>query len=258
MCFDVNAEPPIEANNGTGAHGDDLTLTSADGTRFAAFAAHPGHANGAGIVILPDVRGLFRFYKQLALRFAETGAEAIAIDYFGRTAGLTPREDDFDYMPHVRQTKRETVTQDVTAALAYLRGLPNAPHSLFTVGFCFGGSNSFYQAASQQGLAGVIGFYGRPVGSMTGGPAPIELVEQYSCPVLALFGGADQGIPVEQTQQFDRAMTQAGVEHQVIVYPGAPHSFFDRHQEKYASESADSWQRMLAFIDEYTVPTSLS
>jgi carboxymethylenebutenolidase len=258
MCFDINAEPPIEANTGTGAHGDDLTLTSADGTRFAAFAAHPGHANGAGIVILPDVRGLFRFYKQLALRFAETGAEAIAIDYFGRTAGLTPREDDFDYMPHVRQTKLETVTQDVSAALAYLRGLPNAPRSLFTVGFCFGGSNSFYQAASNQGLAGVIGFYGRPVGSMTGGPSPIDLTGQYSCPVLGLFGGADQGIPVEQVQQFDQAMTRAGVEHQVIVYPGAPHSFFDRHQEKFAKESEDAWQRILSFIDEYTVPTSLS
>ena len=53
------------------------------------------------MLVLPDVRGLFRYYEELALRFAEAGIEALAIDYFGRTAGLGARTAEFDYMPHV-------------------------------------------------------------------------------------------------------------------------------------------------------------
>lgn len=252
MCFDINAEPPIEANDETGSRGEDLVLTSADGTKFAAFAGHAGRPNGAGIVILPDVRGLFRFYRQLALRFAEAGVEAVAIDYFGRTAGLTERDANFDFMPHVAQTRIENITADAAAALAYMKRQANAPHSLFTVGFCFGGSNSFLQAALQPGLSGVIGFYGNPVGpTRNGAPAPADLAAQFKCPVLGLFGGGDQFITPGKIAAFDKALTKAGVSHELITYPGAPHSFFDRYQEQYASESADAWQRILGFTDRY-------
>ncbi len=77
-----------------------------DGTRFAAFAATPDEAKGIGVVVLPDVRGLYRFYEELALRFAERGYTAVAIDYFGRTAGVAKRDDDFPFMEHVAQTTR--------------------------------------------------------------------------------------------------------------------------------------------------------
>ena len=254
MCFDVNAEPPIRSISDNPARGEDLVLTSSDGTPFAAYAAHTNTPTGAGIVILPDVRGLFHFYKELAHRFAEVGVEAVAIDYFGRSAGLTPREDDFEFMPHVMQTKAETVDADVAAAVNYLRNLSDAPKSLFTVGFCFGGGNSFRQAANNLGLAGVIGFYGQVVGpSRFGGPTAIDLIPQFSCPILGLFGGADQGISVEGVNQFDAALAQAGIEHEIVIYPGAPHSFFDRKQTEFAKESADSWQRIQAFIAAHTV-----
>ena len=253
MCFDVNAEPPIEAASDTGSRGEDIVLTSADGTRFAAYAGHAGRSNGAGIVILPDVRGLFRFYKQLALRFAEAGVEAVAIDYFGRTAGLTARGDDFEYMPHVTQTRIENVNADTAAAIAYLETQSQSPYALFTVGFCFGGSNSFLQAAYQRGLSGVIGFYGNPVGpTRNGAPAPADLVPQFTCPVLGLFGGGDTYITPDKIAVFEAALRKDGISHELITYPDAPHSFFDRHQEQYAKESADAWQRILGFTNQYT------
>ena len=126
MCFDHDAEPPIELISDNPARGEDLVLTSSDGAQFAAYVAHTSTPTGAGIVILPDVRGLFHFYKELANRFAEVGVEALSIDYFGRTAGLTARSEDFDFWPHVRQTKLETVAADITAALNYLRSEQNA------------------------------------------------------------------------------------------------------------------------------------
>src|SRR5215218_10377316 len=119
MCFPYDAiVPELPAGFQViagGAAGEQLTLTSADGTAFSAYLAH---ADGdTGVVVLPDVRGLFPFYQQLAERFAAAGHPAIAIDYFGRTAGLGPRDESFEYLPHVQQTRPETVALDVEAAL---------------------------------------------------------------------------------------------------------------------------------------------
>ncbi len=255
MCFDLDSQPPIQPLHGSDAHGELLTLTSADGTRFAAYRAHADSTRrtGAGIVILPDVRGLYQFYKDLAMRFAEAGVEAIAIDYFGRTAGLTARDDAFEFWPHVQQTKAAQIRDDVAAALAQLRSEPNPPVAYFTVGFCFGGGNSFQQAANNLGLAGVIGFYGPPAREgRDGSPSPLARAGQMKGAVLGLFGGADESISAADIQRFDAALTQAGVEHEFITYPGAPHSFFDRKYEQFASESADSWARTLAFIAAHT------
>lgn len=252
MCFEFDAQPPDLPIMGSAASSEQLVLTAADGIQFAAYASRPAAPGGAGIVVLPDVRGLFRFYEELAERFAAAGVEAIAIDYFGRTAGLTARDESFEYMPHVAQTQPDQIAQDVSAAVAHLRQRTPAPRAIFTVGFCFGGHQSFLQATRQHGLSGVIGFYGSPTTGRQGGPAPIDILDQFECPVLGLFGGADQGIPEADAHKFDAALAQAGIDHEIHVYPGAPHSFFDRRYDDYQRESADAWQRMLAFIAKHT------
>src|SRR2546430_1967927 len=104
MCFDSDSSPPIPVISGAAISHDDLVLEAPDGNRFAAFAASPDEPATTGVVILPDVRGLYRFYEELALRFAERGYAAAAFDYFGRTAGVAKRGDDFEYMQHVQQT----------------------------------------------------------------------------------------------------------------------------------------------------------
>ena len=139
MCFDSDSSPPIPPISGAAVTHRDLVLETSDGNRFAAFVAVPEETGRAGVVILPDVRGLYRFYEELALRFAERGHRAVAIDYFGRTAGSEKRGDDFEYMPHVRQTTPDGVQRDVASAIAFLRVAEEAPDAVFTVGFCFGG-----------------------------------------------------------------------------------------------------------------------
>src|SRR5262245_57274034 len=264
MCFAYDAHPPdlplhyrhhddVSGLSGGGAtSGQNLVLTSQDGTQFAAYRVRPEAPNGAGIVILPDVRGLFQFYKELAERFAAAGVEAIAIDYFGRTAGLTARDESFDYMSHVMQTRAETVAQDVAAAVAHLRQVPQSPRAMFTVGFCFGGTQSLLQAANHHGLSGAIGFYGPPVTSRRGGPTPIQRIGDFECAVLGLYGGDDPGIPLDEVKQFDEALAQAAIDHEIVVYPGAPHSFFDRHYAEFQEQSANAWRCMLDFIGKHT------
>jgi carboxymethylenebutenolidase len=247
MCFDPDSSPPIPPISGAAVSHDDLVLEAADGNRFAAFLATPDGAPRAGIVILPDVRGLYRFYEELALRFAERGYSAIAFDYFGRTAGAEKRGDDFEYMPHVQQTTPDGVQSDVGACVAHLRA--SGCESIFTVGFCYGGRNSWLAAASGHGLAGAIGFYGRPGPGNDGTPGPAQRAGEMSCPILALQGGDDPGIPPEESQAFDAALSAAGVEHDVVIYDGAPHSFFDRKYEDFAADSEDAWNRVLAFLE---------
>jgi carboxymethylenebutenolidase len=245
MCFDSDSEPPIPRIAGAAVSHDDLTLTSADGSELAAFLATPDDDARAGVVILPDVRGLYHFYEELALRFAERGYAAIAIDYFGRTAGATKRDEDFEYMPHVDETTDDDVQADTRAAVETLRGL--GVGSVFTVGFCFGGRASWVAAASHHGLAGAVGFYGGATRER-GGASPVARVAEIECPILALQAGADPNITAEDNAAFDEALTGAGIEHEIVEYEGAPHSFFDRKQEEFQADSDDAWRRTLEFI----------
>src|SRR5665213_1246915 len=113
MCHELDSSPPIPALAGAAVSHEDVVLDAQDGNRLAAFYATPEEASSVGVVILPDVRGLYRFYEELALRFAERGYAAVAIDYFGRTAGVGKRDDEFPYMEHVAQTAPEAVQPDV-------------------------------------------------------------------------------------------------------------------------------------------------
>jgi carboxymethylenebutenolidase len=251
VCFELDSLPPIPVISGAAISHDELVLEAADGNRFAAFAATPdeptGDPTGWGVVILPDVRGLYRFYEEVALRFAERGIAAVAFDYFGRTAGVAKRGQDFEYMEHVQQTTPEGIRADVAAVVVHLR--PSCS-SIFTVGFCFGGRNSWLAAADGHGLTGAIGFYGNP-GERNGLPGPTQRADEIACRILALQAGDDKNITAEVNAEFDRALTAAGVEHEIVTYDGAPHSFFDRSYEEHAEASADAWERVLRFIAEH-------
>lgn len=249
MCFDLDSSPPIPVISGAAVSHRDLELEAADGNRFAAFYAEAEEPSGACVVVLPDVRGLYRFYEELALRFAERGINAVAIDYFGRSAGASKRGEDFEYMPHVDQTTQEGIQADVRASVEYLR--EQGCRSIFTGGFCFGGRNSWLAAASDHGLAGAIGFYGRPGEGRDGKPGPAARASELEAPILGLMGGADEAITADDVEAFEQALTEAGVEHELVTYPGAPHSFFDRKHEEFADASEDAWARVLAFIEQH-------
>src|SRR5579862_8765393 len=126
MCFEFDARPPAPPADllrwpmAGGAGAELLELESADGTHFSAALAESPEGRG-GIVILPDVRGLYPFYTELAERFAQAGYHAIVLDYFGRTAGLGPRGENFEYAPHVQQLQVAQVQDDITAAAETLR-----------------------------------------------------------------------------------------------------------------------------------------
>jgi carboxymethylenebutenolidase len=230
-----------------GAGGEEALLRSADGTKFRTYLARASGGD-AGVVIAPDVRGLHSFYEELAERFASAGVHAIAFDYFGRTAETERRGDDFDYMPHVRQTTPTTVSADIAASRGELERQTGVRRT-YVLGFCFGGRIAFLSSAEQPGLAGVVGFYGR-LNKREGEtwPVPAEEAARMSAPVLGLFGGADPGIPAADIAAFENELSAAKVPHHIHTYPGAPHSFFDRTFEQHREACDDAWRRILAFV----------
>jgi carboxymethylenebutenolidase len=234
-----------------GAAAELLELRSADGTHFSAAFAQSADGRSPGVVILPDVRGLYPFYIELAERFAQAGHHAIALDYFGRTAGTGARGEQFEAGPHVQQLKVPQVQKDIAAAIEAL-GERTGAGAVATVGFCLGGFESFLAATSAElGLAAVVGFYGILDGSRFDVPGPLERARDVRCPLLGLFGEADHAIPLEQVSHFESLLSAAGIEHEVHVYPDAPHSFFDRRRAEYAEACADAWRRTLAFLETY-------
>jgi carboxymethylenebutenolidase len=247
VCHSDESRPPAPPVSTGVARREDIRLTSADGTEFVAHAARPAEPTGRGVVILPDLRGLHGFYRELAGLFADAGFDAVAIDYFGRTADTDDRDEStFDWRPHLAKTTPEQIEQDVAAAIGYLRGLDPAPRAIFTVGFCFGGSASWRQSGHDHGLAGAIGFYGgRPMQRV--GP----WVPTMTAPLLMLLAGVDS-TPPDEFAEFADLVRDRGLEVEAHTYPGAPHSFFDRAFGEHRAACADAWQRMLDFTRRHS------
>ncbi len=241
MCHSDASRPPAPAGAVPAAADGPLELRSCDGTRVLAHTAEPASPSGVGVLVLPDVRGLHEYYRQLAVRFAETGAQAVALDWFGRTAQDDDRAEGFDWQPHVQQTTPETIALDVAAGLDRLR--EQGATTLFTVGFCFGGSSSWRQSADTPGLAGVIGFYGRP-------SLVQDAVDRMRAPVLMLIAGDDAATPVEDSLALADAVRQQ-VEVRAEVFDGAPHSFFDRSFAEHAGDCTRAWRVIGEFIAEH-------
>jgi len=245
MCHDHDSRPPAPPRSGDVAERGTLTLTAADGNRLSAAYAAPAAPATAGVVLLPDIRGLHPYYVALAERFAEAGVPAVAVDYFGRTAGIAEtgtREEDFDWGAHIPQTTPAGVDADTTAGIEYLRSRTTPDLPVITVGFCFGGSHAWRQSAGDLDLAGSAGFYGRP--SMVG-----EAATGARRPVVMIIAGADTATPVAEQLQLAATMRAAGADVDDVVYDGAPHSFFDRAFGEWAEACQDAWTHVLALTD---------
>ena len=258
MCFPPGSRPPEipsdlrpisgGAGGSGGATGQDVVLTSTDGATFRAFLA--AGQGDIGVVIAPDVRGLHPFYHELTERFASAGVHAMALDYFGRTAGTSRRPDDFAFQEHVTaaRARPELIQADVAASVSELKGRTGASR-IFVLGFCMGGRVAFNASAEQTDLAGVVGFYGPPrKRDDKDTDAPMEKLDRMRAPILGLFGGGDAGIPADAIEAFDEALTTKGLAHHLVTYPNAPHSFFDRSFAQWENACADAWRRVLGFL----------
>jgi carboxymethylenebutenolidase len=246
MCYEDGELPPFPPIRGGADAFGDLTLVAADGVESSAFFAHPSVPSTRAVVILPDFRGLSEFYRDLAVRFAEAGVHAITIDYYTREIGRDDRpvDDREFYSAMLQKTAKRAVDLDVAAAVAWLRGLPGAEiGSIFTVGFCCGGSFSWQQASVADHLNGYVSFYGVPA------HLEEERIPAMRGPILMLIAGKDF-TPVDDVEQLAAQVRVKGETVETHTYPEAPHGFFSRSGE-FDAECTDAWDRVLDFFDRY-------
>jgi carboxymethylenebutenolidase len=241
MCLDTDVHAADDAD-------PVIELTSADGSCFGAYLARAAEPSGVRLVLLPDIGGLRSPFRDLARRFARTGADVLVIDYYGRTLGTAARGEEYDR--DIRQSfDRELMLADLASAMAFLRGLGAGP--IYAAGFCIGGSNALYAGSTGLGLAGVIGIcpYVGPMG--VSAPLPDDFGSRIRVPVLGLFGGADTEVPSSVHDNLARDLAAANVPHDIVVYPGQPHGFIEWDhfgREGHAEAANDAWKRIAAFL----------
>lgn len=241
MCLDDDIRVPAGAD-------PVFTLTSADGTRFGAYLAEAEHPTGARVVLLPDIGGMRAPYRDLARRFARTGADVLVIDYYGRTLGPAARGEEYD--PETSEAfDRELVLTDVAAAVSHLRTLGDGP--VFAAGFCIGGANALHAGTADLDLAGVIAIcpYVGPMGASAA--LPEDFATAIRVPVLGLFGGADTEVPLSVSENLARDLAATGIAHEIRVFAGQPHGFIEWDhfgREGHAEAATEAWAAIRAFI----------
>jgi carboxymethylenebutenolidase len=250
VCFPDGSRPPSFPGKPVDVGCARTVLRPVSSSPFAVVSCVPIRASSrAALVVLPDGRGLGPYYSEFARRIGQTGREALAVDLYGRTAGVGPRRPGFVSAEHSARLTWAGVQQDLSAAVEHLRR-DDRTRPVFAVGFCLGGRVSLLAASrTELRLSGAVAFYPQTHGPARSDlPAPDELVSEFGCPVLSLFGGSDELIPAADVQRWRTALAGTDQASRVIVYPGAPHSFFDRSTSRFASESADAARRLLEFV----------
>ncbi len=245
MCVPVDSELPDLGLTWPLPSGAPVALTTTDGIPFRSFVAQAVEPSGTGFVVLPDIRGLFSFYERLTEALAFVGFDAVAIDYFGRTSGIEPRDPEDDPWPALDVYTAEQASADVGVAITQVRESLGVG-KVVVLGFCFGGLISIREGYADHAVDGVVAAYGGPA-EWGNFPSAFERIEDFRVPVLGLFAEADHANPVEGIRDFDAAMNEAGKPHDITIYAGAPHSFFDRHHAEWADASRDAWDRIVAF-----------
>jgi carboxymethylenebutenolidase len=233
--------------------GSQITIETSDGPMPAFEASPDGEAKGA-IVVVQEAFGVTEHIEHVATRLAEAGWRAIAPAFFHRQDSPVLAYDDFaSVMPIMQALTPEGITADLNGAFDYLTGAGFGEADLGVVGFCMGGSVTFF-AATLRPLGAAVTFYGGGVAEGRFGlPSLIDQAPQLQTPWLGLFGDLDQSIPIEDVNQLRQATDNVKVPTEVVQYPDADHGFHcnDRPAVFNATAAADAWDRTLAWFDRY-------
>ncbi|UCE87310.1 MAG: dienelactone hydrolase family protein [Deltaproteobacteria bacterium] len=221
------------------------------------YLAHPETGTHPGVVMIPDVRGLYDHFRDLARRLASEGFAVLAVDLYRRT-GPPEIPDPAAAMRWIRELSDPQVLADVQAGVDRLAAHPAVGGKPIGVtGFCMGGQYALLAACGGRGLSACVPFYGMLAYAEGLDPAkkprsPLDAASDLVCPVLGLYGEEDALIPVDQVREFETRALATGQPCEMRIYAGAGHAFLNETRpEAYRAEAArDAWARMVAFFRE--------
>jgi carboxymethylenebutenolidase len=225
-----------------------------DGDTIRGWLALPsGVGPHPGLVLLPDVRGIYEHFRDVAGRFAAEGFATLVLDLYSREG--TPDLPDLDAVFRwIRQLPDRRVLGDVQGAVRWLASRNDiVSASIGVTGFCMGGQYALMAACTVPGLAACVSWYGMLRYAETDEvkpESPLDMAKRLSCPYLGLFGAEDGLIPLADVEELRRILVEAGKEFTIVTYPGAGHAFFnDVRPEMYRPDAArDAWAQAIGFF----------
>jgi carboxymethylenebutenolidase len=205
---------------------------------YVGYLAAPANQDQSypGIIIIHEWWGLNDNIKQTAENLASHGYVVLAVDLYGKPA-VTMADEARQLTASYDQQKG---TANMIGAKKYLEE-NHGVEKIASIGWCFGGAQSLNLALNTDMDATVI-YYGRLVTDK-------DQLSAINWPVLGIFAGLDQGIPVESVNEFEQALDELGIQNEIHIYPDVDHAFANPSGQRYApEETRDAWQKTLEFL----------
>lgn len=239
-----------------------VTYKAPDGFDLPAYVARPaGDGPFPVVIVVSEVFGVHEYIRDICRRLAKQGYAAIAPAFFVRVADPAPLTEFPRIMEIVSAASYEQVMGDISATLDWSsQQLWAKDGKVGITGYCWGGKVVWQAAARFAAIGAGVAWYGRlapaadatPAQISAGQPWPVDLADDLKAPVLGLYGGKDQGIPLASVQRMREALQSAGeTASQIIVYDDAPHGFHADYRDSYVEADArDGWTRLLTVFDK--------
>jgi len=251
----VSAETIVTDSNGLTVGEVKIPVSDGEIPGYRAMPAEGGPF--ATILVVQEVFGVHEHIKDICRRFAKAGYFAVAPALYARQGDVSQMSNIDDILKVVAKVPEAEVASDLDATVAWAASTGKADTTrLGITGFCWGGRQVWLYAEHNPKVKAAVAWYGllkRPTSDMT--PVnPIDQVAQLQVPVLGLYGGADQGIPMDQIKAMQAALKAADKPSEIVVYPDTPHGFNADYRPSYRPEQAkDGWKRMLAWFKDHGV-----
>jgi len=204
------------------------------------------------VLVVQEIFGVHEHIRDICRRFAKLGYFAIAPEMYARQGDVSNLKDFPEILKIVSKVPDRQVMSDLDAAVAYAKKSGKADTAkLGITGFCWGGRIVWLYSAHNPNLKAGVAWYGRLVG-----PAdelhpkhPVDIAASLKAPVLGLYGGADDGIPLASVEKMRDALKAAGKPSEIVVYPDTPHGFHADYRPTYRKDKAEAgWAHLLEWF----------
>jgi carboxymethylenebutenolidase len=242
----------------TGLVAGEVKIPTKDG-QIPGYRAQPeGDGPFPVVLVVQEIFGVHEHIKDVCRRIAKLGALAIAPELYARQGDVSKYElkDIAEIFKVVSKVPDAQVMSDLDAAVAFAKGSKGDVSRLGITGFCWGGRITWLYTAHNPAVKAGVAWYGRLVGEADElhPKHPVELADKLNAPVLGLYGGADNGIPLATVEKMLEATKAAGKTAEIHVYPDTPHAFFADYRPSYRKGQAeDGWKRLQEWFKKYGV-----
>jgi carboxymethylenebutenolidase len=241
----------------TGLNAGEVNIPTGDGT-IPAYRAMPSKGRSFPVVlVVQEIFGVHEHIKDVCRRFARLGYLAIAPELYARQGDVAKLSEIDEIRKVVSRVPDAQVMADLDAAVAWVKASGDGDiERLGITGFCWGGRIVWLYAAHSRQLKACVAWYGRLVGSPSElqPKHPVDVAGSLNAPVLGLYGGNDQGIPLDTVERMQASLKAANSPSHIVVYPDTPHAFFADYRPSYRKQQAeDGWNRLREWFKQHGV-----